>query len=85
MVMIAGDCVVAVGDCETKLIVHRVYGVVTDPGNNGGRVYIRLADGRSITREPRNVAVYSQPPQNWDELYQRVEITCERKPARDKM
>ena len=74
-----------VGDCETARFVHRLYGAIVSPGGDDTMTRIILADGRIIHREQRYVAVYVHTPANWEELYQAVEVTCERKQYRANM
>lgn len=77
--MMAGQACMADGNCASGKIVHRIYGTILDPGTNGGMAKIQFDDGTVVSREKRNIAVFIQAPANWVQLYERQEITCERK------
>ena len=76
--MIVGQPCIVVGDGKVPGHNHRLFGVVASVGKKW--VVVRLADGRLVRRDPRNVSTYAQPPANWPELFAAMErITPRRK------
>ena len=63
-----GDIVIA--DCPKRhsCQVSRFYGVVVDVVE-GGNVIIELSDGSVMKRQSNSIAVYVQPPANWQHLF----------------
>ncbi len=56
----------------------RFYGVVQEITKAGG-VIIKMADGSLIDRHVNAIAVYIQPPPNWQELYEQQIVCASRK------
>jgi len=56
----------------------RFYGVVKEITKAGG-VIIKTADGSLIDRHVNAIAVYIQPPPNWQELYEQQVVSSSRK------
>ena len=56
----------------------RFYGVVQEITKAGG-VIIKTADGSLIDRHVNAIAVYIQPPSNWQELYEQQTVSSSRK------
>ncbi len=67
-----GDSVIAVHPDSRPNKIIRSYGVVQDITDSG--VIIRLADGTLINRQYSSIAVYIQPPSNWQDLYREQKI-----------
>lgn len=64
-----GDIVMAEHpDSRAKRFI-RFYGIVHEFTKTGG-VLIRMADGTLIDRQFNSIAVYIQPPSNWQELFE---------------
>jgi hypothetical protein len=64
-----GDMVMADHpDSRSKNFV-RSYGIVQEITQTG-RVIIKMADGSLISRRYNSIAVYVQPPPNWQELFE---------------
>ena len=70
--MYKGDSVIAnhPDSMSNKLI--RLYGIVQKITKAG--VVIKMADGSLILRPFNSVAVYIQPPANWQDLYEEQQI-----------
>jgi len=64
-----GDIVIAEHPESKPSRLLRLYGRVHKVTKNG-TVSIEMADGSVIKRQINSVAVYTQPPSNWEELYQ---------------
>ena len=62
-----GDSVITDSPDSTSGGLIRSYGLVYAFTKAG--VVIELADGSMITRQRSSIAVYIQPPKNWQELY----------------
>lgn len=59
-------------DSRSKEFV-RSYGIVHEITKADG-VIIELADGSLVTHQFNTIAVYIQPPSNWDELFKQQKI-----------
>ncbi len=70
--MLKGDSVVAVHPDSRPNKIIRSYGIVKKITDSG--VIIKMADGSLITRQYGSVAVYVQPPSNWQDLYKEQKI-----------
>lgn len=69
-----GDTVIAEHpDSRTKKII-RSYGIVHDITKQGN-VIIEMADGSLIKRRFNSIAVFIQPPSNWQELYKQQHVS----------
>lgn len=68
-----GDIVIADNPESRSNRLTRFYGIVRDVTKKG-KVLIELADGSVITRQGNSVAVFIQPPSNWQELYEQQEV-----------
>ncbi len=70
--MYKGDSVIAnhPDSMSNKLI--RLYGIVQEITKAG--VAIKMADGSLVLRPFNSVAVYIQPPTNWQDLYEEQQI-----------
>ncbi|SHO44205.1 hypothetical protein [Desulfopila aestuarii] len=69
-----GDTVIAEHpDSRTKKRV-RSYGIVQDITKRGN-VIIEMADGSLIKRKFHTIAVFIQPPSNWQELYEQQHVS----------
>lgn len=55
----------------------RSYGIVQKITQENG-VIIKMADGTLIKRRPNAIAVYIQPPDNWQELFERQIVVFSR-------
>ena len=55
-------------DSRSRSLI-RSYGIVQEI-TKGGSVVIKMADGSIINRHLNAIAVYVQPPENWQELYE---------------
>lgn len=74
-----GDFVMTDHPASTPREVVRTYGIVQKMSKKDG-VTIEMADGSRIRRRFNAIAVYVQPPANWDELYEKQQIVlCKRK------
>lgn len=69
--MLIGQPAMTVGPKDSGIVNHKFYAVITEIV--GDKVTLQLADGRKITRHITSVAVYIQPPLNWNKLYKGVE------------
>jgi hypothetical protein len=70
--MFKGDYVVAVHPDSRSNKLIRSYGIVQEITETG--VIIKMADGSLIKRQFNSIAVYVQPPSNWQDLYEEQEI-----------
>ena len=68
-----GDLVIADDPESESSVLTRFYGIVLDVSKKGS-VSIELADGSVIKRQRNSVAVYIQPPSNWQDLFKRQEV-----------
>lgn len=68
-----GDLVIADHPENESSVLTRFYGIVLKITKTGG-VIIELADGSVIERRGNSVAVYVQPPSNWQDLFERQEV-----------
>jgi hypothetical protein len=64
-----GDIVIADHPDSKSNRLIRSYGIVQEI-TKAGIVLIEMADGSMIKRQYNAIAVYIQPPSNWQELYQ---------------
>jgi len=64
-----GDIVIADHPDSRSNRLIRSYGIVQE-FTEAGSVIIKMADGSMIERQFNSIAVYIQPPSNWQELYQ---------------
>ncbi len=64
-----GDIVIADNPDSTSRNLTRSYGVVHEV-RKAGIVIIEMADGSMIKRSFNSIAVYIQPPSNWQDLFQ---------------
>lgn len=71
--MIKGDIVIADNPESRSNSLTRIYGIVIEVTKKGS-VLIELADGSIIKRQGNSVAVFVQPPSNWQELYEQQEV-----------
>ena len=62
-----GDIVIADNPDSSSRNLNRSYGIVHEV-NKAGIVIIEMADGSMIKRPFNSIAVYIQPPSNWQEL-----------------
>jgi len=73
-----GDIVIVENpDSKSRRLV-RSYGIVHEVKKTDV-VIIEMADGSMLKRQPNSVAVYIQPPPNWEELYQQQIVVAEPK------
>ena len=70
-----GDIVIAEHPDSRANQAVRSYGIVQEV-LNAGSVIIKMADGSTIERQISSIAVFVQPPSNWQELYQKQVILC---------
>ena len=70
--MLKGDSVVAVHPDSRPNRIIRSYGIVQNITDSG--VIIKMADGSLIKRQFNSIAVYIQPPSNWEDLYEEQKI-----------
>lgn len=70
--MFKGDYVVAVHPDSRSNKLIRSYGIVQEITETG--VIIKMADGSLIKRQFNSIAVYVQPPSNWQDLYEEQQI-----------
>ena len=68
-----GDRVIADHPESDSSTLTRSYGIVLKVSKSG-KVLIRLADGTVIKRHGSSVAVYVQPPNNWQDLFDKQEV-----------
>ncbi len=73
-----GDIVIADHPDSTDSGLTRSYGIVHKVTKQG-MVTIEMADGSRIERRINSIAVYIKPPANWQELYDRKVVSCQRK------
>jgi|GEM_PF-4495267 len=66
--MVKGDIVIADHPDSKSNKLVRSYGVVQEI-TKAGNVLIEMADGSMIKRQFNSIAVYIQPPSNWQDLY----------------
>lgn len=71
--MVKGDIVIADNPESSSTRLTRFYGIVLEITKTGS-VFIELSDGSVITRQFNSIAVYKQPPSNWQELFEQQEI-----------
>jgi len=64
-----GDSVIADHPDSRSNRFVRSYGIVQEV-TKAGSVIIKMADGSMIKREFNSIAVYIQPPPNWQDLFQ---------------
>ncbi|NNK93411.1 MAG: hypothetical protein HKP41_03575 [Desulfobacterales bacterium] len=64
-----GDIVIADHPDSRSNRFIRSYGIVQEV-TKAGNVIIKLADGSLIKQQYNSIAVYIQPPSNWQDLYQ---------------
>ncbi|WP_136810089.1 hypothetical protein [Desulfosediminicola flagellatus] len=70
-----GDIVIAnQADSRSRDFV-RSYGIVQEM-TKSGNVIIKMADGSVIKRQFNSIAVYIQPPSNWQELFEQQQVVC---------
>lgn len=69
--IVTGDLVIFDGARTTPSLAHRLYGVVV--GVSAHHATIATADGALYVREHQSVAVFVQPPDDWEHLYKGVE------------
>ena len=68
-----GDLVIA-DDPESETgALSRFYGIIVEITKRDA-VLIQLSDGSVIRRQRNSVAVYVQPPPNWQDLFKRREV-----------
>ena len=70
--MYIGDSVIANHPDSMSNKFIRSYGIVQEITKAG--VVIKMADSSLITRPFNSVAVYIQPPSNWQDLYEEQQI-----------
>ena len=71
--MVKGDIVIVDNpECRSNKLT-RFYGIVLEVTRKGS-VLTELADGSVINRQGNSVAVFVQPPSNWQELYEQREV-----------
>lgn len=68
-----GDLVIVDDPQSESTALTRFYGIILEITKNSS-VLIKLADGSVIRRQSNSVAVYIQPPSNWQELYEQQEV-----------
>lgn len=68
-----GDNVIADHPDSRSREFVRSYGIVHEMTNAGG-VIIEMADGSLINRHIHSVAKYTQPPANWQELFEQQQV-----------
>lgn len=73
-----GDIVIADYPKRRSCKVSRFYGVVVDLVEDGN-VIIELSDGSVIKRQSNSIAVYVQPPENWQHLFTQRNIVLSQK------
>lgn len=73
-----GDVVIADNPARRSRKFVRSYGIVKEIRKSGG-VIIEMADGSLIKRQLSSIAVYIQPPSNWQELLKQQEIEFSQK------
>lgn len=73
-----GDIVIADYPKRRSRQVSRFYGVVVDIVE-GGNVIIELSDGSVIKRQSNSVAVYIQPPVDWQHLFSQRNVVLSQK------
>jgi hypothetical protein len=71
-----GDLVIADDPEGGSGGLTRFYGIILEM-TGGDSVLIQLSDGSVIRRQRNSVAVYVQPPSNWQDLFQRQEVLFE--------
>lgn len=67
-----GDYVIANHPDSMSKKLIRSYGIVQKISTAG--VVIKMADGSLILRPFNTVAVYTQPPANWQDLYEEQQV-----------
>ena len=72
-----GDMIIADHPESASSTLTRIYGIVLEVTKTGS-VIIELADGSVIRRRSNSVAVYVQPPSNWQELFEQQEVLFSR-------
>jgi hypothetical protein len=68
-----GDIVMADHPDSRSRQFVRSYGVVQEITKGGG-VIIQMADGSLINQQFNSIAVYIQPPANWQELFEQQTV-----------
>ena len=68
-----GDNVIADHPDSRSREFVRSYGIVHEMTKTGG-VIIEMADGSLINRQIHSVAKYTQPPANWQRLFEQQQI-----------
>ena len=71
-----GDLVIADDPEGGSGVLTRFYGIILEM-TGGDSVLIKLSDGSVIRRQRNSVAVYVQPPSNWQDLFNRQEVLFE--------
>jgi len=71
--MVKGDIVIVDNPESKSSKLTRFYGIVLEVTRKDS-VLIELADGSVINRQGSSVAVFVQPPSNWQELYEQKEV-----------
>jgi len=73
-----GDIVIAENPDSKSSMLIRSYGIVHEV-TKAGSVIITMADGSMIKRQLSSVAVYTQPPPNWEKLYRKQVVASQPK------
>jgi hypothetical protein len=73
-----GDSVIANHPDSRSNKLIRSYGIVQEI-TKAGSVTIKMADGSIIKQPLTSIAVYIQPPSNWQELYQQQVVLSQPK------
>jgi hypothetical protein len=73
-----GDIVIAENPDSKSSRLIRSYGIVHKV-TKGGSIIIEMADGSMIKRQSCSVAVYTQPPPNWEDLYKQQVVASQPK------
>jgi len=68
-----GDKIMADHPDSRSRELIRSFGIVQE-FTKGGNVIIEMADGTLIKRKLESIAVYIQPPENWQELLTKQQI-----------
>ncbi|MBT8345957.1 MAG: hypothetical protein KJO28_06600 [Desulfofustis sp.] len=71
-----GDLVIADDPESGSGVLSRIYGIILEI-TGGDSVLIQLSDGSVIRRKRNSVAVYIQPPSNWQDLFKQQEVPFE--------
>ena len=79
--MTIGDRAITTGlHSDNARNVYRAFGIVSKlPTKTEGLVEITLANNETLQRAPRYIAVFIRLPDNWDELYQAIELHSHKK------